>query len=83
MIGPFRIRCKISIEVIGKEKKFEYGKHDKELYKDDFPQGPARCHGTKAIHIKMDNPFWVRSGHFFPPTELQYLFIRKYKRVVG
>ena len=36
MIGPFCICCKIGIEVVGKEKKFENGKDDEELYEDDL-----------------------------------------------
>ena len=54
MICPLCICCKIGIKVIGKEKKFEYGKHDKEFYQDDPPEFSAPGHLPEALIIESE-----------------------------
>ena len=52
MIGPLLISCKLRCKEIRKEKKFQDRKHDKQLDKDDFPQGPPQSHPAEAITVE-------------------------------
>jgi hypothetical protein len=37
VITPFLVGIEVGIQVIGKEKQFEYGEHNKKLHQNDDP----------------------------------------------
>ena len=62
MSGPVALGVKIGVEIIGKEKKLENGKHDEQLDGDDLPQGFPHHHGAEAVSIQKIQLF-RQSGH--------------------
>lgn len=70
MTGSVVLGGEVALEIIGKEKKFENGKHDEQFYGDDFPQGSAYHHGAEAVSIKKIHLFW-QCGHAYSPRRKQ------------
>ena len=58
MFSPVALGVEIGVEIIGKEKKFENGKHDEQFDGDDLPQGFPHHHGAEAVSIKKIHLFW-------------------------
>jgi hypothetical protein len=52
MVGPLLIVCKVSFQIIWEKEQFQYSKHNKELDKDDFPEGLPDRHSPKTVSIK-------------------------------
>jgi hypothetical protein len=50
--GPLFVCFKSTRQKIGKEKHLENGKHNKQLEKNDLPQGPPQGHRGKPVAVK-------------------------------
>lgn len=52
MRGPLLITVEITFQQIGKEEKFQNGKHDKELKQDNSPEPSTPGHLSETLIVK-------------------------------